>query len=367
MSNSLEELTLQEKLGQMFLIGANNKYIDQELKEMIVDYKVGGVILYRKNYDSYQDMLTFINDLKELNRENNRIPLFIAIDQEGGRCNRMPKEFENLLSPTSITRKKDIELVKRASKITAKMLVQSGINLNFAPVLDIKRFEDSHPIGNRCYGETVEEVCEYGITAMKKLKEEGMLAVVKHFPGHGATVTDSHMFLPIIKKKISFLEKNDMIPFKQAIQDEADAMMVGHLLVKGFSRIYPASLSKKCVIDYIRNKLGYQGLILTDDLKMRAIQLIYGSTHATKLAFSAGNDIIINRSNYSSIIRTIQAILKQSEKDRKIVDRIDDSVNRILEIKIKYKLTDERATGCDIEKINQEISDINKIVKTDIM
>lgn len=367
MNTKIEELTWQEKLGQMFLIGANNKYIDQVLKEMIINYKIGGIILYRKNYDSYQDMLKFINDLKELNRNHNKIPLLIAIDQEGGRCNRMPKEFENLLSPTSITKKKDLELVERASRITARMLKQSGVNLNFAPVLDVKRFEDSHPIGNRCYGETVEEVCQYGITAMKEMKEEKILAVVKHFPGHGATMTDSHMFLPIIKKKIDFLEQNDIIPFKQAMQEGADAIMVGHLMVKELSNIYPASLSKKCVTDYIRNQLGYQGLILTDDLKMKAIQLIYGSTHATKLAFYAGNDIIMNRLNYGSITKTMRSILKQSKKNSKIENRINDSVTRILEMKIKYNITDAKVTGCDIEEINHEITDINSIAKSNIM
>lgn len=141
----VEELSLIEKIGQLFLIGFEGNTITDETREMIEKYKIGGFILYRKNYKNYEEMLKVINELKKIN-EKNKIPLFIAIDQEGGRVNRMPKDFKNLKSPKKIVKLKDVELVKNSIDIISEMLLKSGINMNIAPVLDIQRFKDNHPI-----------------------------------------------------------------------------------------------------------------------------------------------------------------------------------------------------------------------------
>ncbi|MBR3133775.1 MAG: hypothetical protein IKG42_06990 [Clostridia bacterium] len=141
----LDELDFNEKVGQLFLIGIEGTDITDKAREMIENYKIGGVILYSRNYKSYDDMLKMINKIKEINR-NNKVPLFIAIDQEGGRVNRMPKEFKNIKSPKKIVSKKNIELVRESMDITSKMLLNSGVNMNISPVLDIQRFKDNHPI-----------------------------------------------------------------------------------------------------------------------------------------------------------------------------------------------------------------------------
>lgn len=290
----IKELSIQEKIGQMIIIGMDTKYITERIKDMITKYKVGGIILYRKNFSTYQEMLALIRQLKELNKEN-KIPLWIAIDQEGGRVNRMPKEILNLPSANQIATKGGMEEVEKSAEIIGKILKQSGYHLNFAPVLDIKRFENNHPIGDRCYGENKEEVVKYGIAFMKKLQEQGIVSVIKHFPGHGATKQDSHYFLPVIKEKMNHIEKEDMYPFEQAIKNGAEAILVGHLLIRNVTGIYPASLSKKFITKYLRMKYKYNGLVITDDLKMRAIKFVYGSDLAVRKAFEAGNDIIMFR------------------------------------------------------------------------
>ena len=144
----MKELTIEEKVCQMIIIGMDTNYITERIKTMIQQYKIGGIILYRKNFSTYADMLKLIKELKDLNK-NNKVPLFIAIDQEGGRVNRMPKELLNLPAANSIANSGGEELVRKSANITARILRKSGFNLNFAPVLDIKRTKDKTVIGDK--------------------------------------------------------------------------------------------------------------------------------------------------------------------------------------------------------------------------
>ena len=189
-----------KKIGQMFIIRMHGKKITNELEQLIKEYNIGGICLYSKNYNNYEEMLSLINDLKELNKKYNKEPLFIAIDQEGGRVNRLPKDIKNILSAKKIS-KKD-KYITEAGNITGEILFKSGINMNFAPVLDIQRFDDNHPIGNRCFGTNAKDVSKKGNLMMKTLKENNIISVVKHFPGHGLVKYDSHLLLPIVTKNI---------------------------------------------------------------------------------------------------------------------------------------------------------------------
>ena len=358
---NLEELSIEEKIGQMIMIGLDTNYITERIEKMISDYKIGGIILYRKNFSTYEQMLKLINDIKALNR-NNRIPLFIAIDQEGGRVNRMPPEIKNLPSANKLASLNNMDIIINSAKITGNLLKKSGFNLNFAPVLDIKRFDSNHAIGDRCYGETKEEVSRYGVTVMKELQKQGIIPVVKHFPGHGATKRDSHYLLPIVNSNIEDLEKEDMYPFKQAIKEGADALLVGHLLIKKTTGIYPASLSRKFITNYLRKKYRFRGLIITDDLKMKAIKLLYGPDLAVEKAFKAGNDIIVFRFNSSEEKRVIDKITNLVKKGKIKESQINRSVRRILKIKENYNVSDEHIDkNLDIEEINKEIEKIRNM------
>ena len=243
---NINNLSLEEKIGQMILVAYEDNTITDELKTLIQDYKIGGIILYRKKAMKYSDLLKFIDEIKELNK-NNPFPLFISIDQEGGRVNRLPIEIENMPAPFYLTRNNDIELIKHATKTTATILKETGYNMNFAPVLDIKNFDENHAIGDRCYGEDAETVSKFGICAMQEFQKNDIIPVIKHFPGHGATKTDSHFFLPIVTKRKEKLENEDMKCFENAIKSGADAIMVGHLLVTNIDTLHPASLSKKII------------------------------------------------------------------------------------------------------------------------
>lgn len=345
----------------MLMIGMDTNYMTERIKLMITKYKIGGIILYRKNFNTYEDMLALIKQLKDLNKEN-KIPLWIAIDQEGGRVNRMPKEILNLPAANKIALKGGIEAAEKSAEIIGKLLKQSGYHINFAPVLDIKRFKDSHAIGDRCYGKTKEEVADYGIAFMKKLQEQGILSVVKHFPGHGATKKDSHYFLPMIKERIEYLENEDMYPFQQAIKNGAEAILIGHLLLRNVTGIFPASLSKKFITKYLRKKYRYNGLIITDDLKMRAIRLWYGAEFAVRKAFEVGNDVIVFRFSQEEERKAIDTVMKQVKAGNLKEARINRSVRRIIRMKEKYGLFEEtEAKGIDIDKINEEIRSMRRL------
>lgn len=345
------------------IVGMESNYITDRIKKLILKYKIGGIILYRKNFNTYQDLLKLVKDLQELNSVN-KVPLFIAIDQEGGRVNRMPKEIQNLPPANKIANLKDIEIVNEAASITGEILKKSGFNMNFAPVLDIKRFGNKHAIGDRCFGENVEDVCKYGINTMRKLQEQEVISVIKHFPGHGATKRDSHYMLPLINKDIEKLEKEDMKVFEEAIKNGADAIMVGHLQIKNVTGVYPASLSRKFIGNYLRKKYKYNGVVITDDLKMKAIKFIYGPNLAIRKAFEAGNDIVVFRFNKKEEERAIEQIVKLVKENKIKQGRINRSVNRVLKLKEKYNISDfKNCNGIDIENINNRITKIREKVE----
>ena len=351
---NIEELTIQEKIGQMFMIGLEENFSDKTI-EMIKKYKIGGIILYKKNYSSYEQMLKIVNTIKDSNVIN-KVPMFISIDQEGGRVNRMPADIKNIKSAKAIADTKDIKLVKESGRILGEMLNSTGINMNYAPVLDIKRFEENHPIGNRCYGEKKEDVIKYGIEVMKEIQKQKVISVIKHFPGHGTTKKDSHFRIPKISANIKEVEKEDIIPFKEAISQDADAIMIGHLVIKDIDKKYPASISKKVIQKYLKD---FKGLIITDDLKMFAIRLHYNLKRAVVKAIEAGNDIVMVGVSYDEIKQILKYVCKQVEKGKLNVDRINQSVEKIIRMKEKYEISNKNAKGFDIKEINARIENIN--------
>ena len=355
MKYNLNNLSKEEKIGQLLMVGMDTNIITDRVKELIQKYKIGGVILYKKNFNSYQEIISIINQLKELNK-NNKIPLFIAIDQEGGRVDRLPSEFLKFPSANLLAEQNDYNLIENDAEVITKVLAETGFNLNFAPVLDLKNFNPKHAIGDRAFSKDVEVVSKCGEIFVNEHKKNNIVPVIKHFPGHGATKRDSHFVLPIVRKNIELLEKEDMKPFENVINKGADAMLVGHLIIPKVSKLYPASLSRKFIYKYIRKRLRYNKLLITDDLKMRAIRLVYGRKYAVKKAFYAGSDIIVFRFNKRQEKKSIESLQKLYDKN---VGRVNRSVKRILKAKEEYNINDNLVENkLDIEKINEEIKSI---------
>lgn len=356
----LNNMSLKEKIAQMLILDFDAKTSEEELCNIIKNNKIGGILLFRRNYSDYNDMVRLINTLKNANKDNN-IPLFISLDEEGGRVNRLPSEVEKFKPAFTYSKTKDISIIKNSGALIGEILNKTGINLNYGPVFDIKRFEDNHAIGDRCYGENASDVINYAIPVSNEIKNKGVVSVIKHFPGHGATSKDTHLFLPSIKKSLNELENEDIKVFKSAIDENADAIMLGHLIVKSLDRLNPASLSKK-VISYLKNECGFDGLVVTDDLKMGAIRLIYRPKLASYKALKAGNDLILVGAEAKNIDKIINYIYKKVKNNDELIIKINESVNKIAEVKNKYKISDEPVKGIDIDEINKKIIKLNNSI-----
>ena len=345
-------LTTKEKIGQRFMIGINNSNID-DIVYLIREYAIGGVILYRKNYQNYEDMLKVIKKLKEANK-NNHIPLFIAIDQEGGLVNRLPKEIVNFRNINDLS-KKGKSLVQDSAKLMSKILSQSGINMNLAPVMDIDNNSKSKVIYKRCFYGDVNDVCECSKKYIEIMKKENIISVCKHYPGHGISKMDSHFFVPYIFNYKKVLDRH-IKPFKQIIS-EIDAIMVGHLIIRKMTKLLPASISREFIQKYLRK--DYDGIIMTDEVKMLDRNILYRWNYL-KNAMLAGNDIILIK------IRDLNEGIKIMNRANKLFKDdilLDDSVNRIIKIKDKYNVNDNTDfNGIDIEKFNKEIIKMNEMI-----
>lgn len=354
----VKDLTLEEKIGQMLIIGIGSKANIQEVINMIKTNKIGGVLLYKNNYETKEELVNLINKLNEANK-NNKIPLFIAVDQEGGIVNRMPNEFLNLYSAQKIAATNDKQLIKESAKITGQMLKEIGFNLNFAPVVDLKN-KDNNWLSKRCFSKDPKKVTEYATEYMKELNKQNIISVTKHFPGHGATNIDSHALIPVIKKYENLTK--DLEPFKQIMKKGCDAIMMAHMIVKDVDKFNPCSLSKKFIEEQIRKELEFNGVIITDEVRMKGIRYLYGKTRPVIKAFNAGNDVILvkYRKNDTKLINKIKRNIK-NEKE------LDKHVERILKLKEKYNISkNKKIQNCDITKINEEIQRINTLIEKKI-
>ena len=232
--------------------------------------------------------------------------------------------------------------------------------MNFAPVLDIVRSEKNKVIGNRSYGNSKEDVIKYAIPFMKTMQARNIISVIKHFPGHGATNKDSHFLIPKIKD-IKTLEKEDIKVFESAIDAGADALMVDHLKLKGYGR-KPASINKKIIQRYLIDN-NFKGLIITDDLRMNFLQRIYGLKKCVKESINAGINIVMikyQKGDYK-LYQKLFKMVKLCEIDPEL---INNSAKKIVEIKTKYQVTNEKVTNkMNINLINNKIRKINNLIE----
>lgn len=350
----IDKMTLEEKIGQMIIAGVQGTSASSEDERMIKEQYVGGIIFYKNNLADSASVVRFGNQLKQWN-ESNSVPLLLSVDQEGGRVSRLPGL--NLL-PTAqeIGQWNSREAAAEIGTILGEEVKGMGLNMNFAPVLDINNNPKNPVIGDRSFGSTAEIVSSMGIEVMKQMKQTGVIPVVKHFPGHGDTETDSHLDLPVIHKSEKDLTQLEWKPFVSAIEEGADAVMVAHILFPQIDEQYPSSLSPAVVTGQLRDKLGFEGVILTDDLTMGAIANRYGIGEASVLSVQAGTDIVLIAHEYSNVDEVIVA-LKQSVADGTLSEeRIDESVRRILQLKNKFNLEDKPVDPPDLTLLNERIS-----------
>ena len=352
----VDSMTLDQKIGQLFIVGFDGEIVSDEVVDLVKNQKVGGLIYFSRNIVDSNQIITLNNEIRAIEKD---IPLFISVDEEGGIVSRVPEEFIELPSSSYIGNRDDENLSYNVGKIIASELKYLGFNMDFAPVLDVYSNPNNTVIGERAFGNNADIVSRLGIRTMEGLRDGGVIPVVKHFPGHGDTEVDSHYGLPIVTKTLEELSNLEFIPFKNAIDSGADVVMVSSIILSNIDSEYPATISKKVTTDILRDKLNFEGVIATDDMTMKAIIDNYDLTDAVVMSINAGNDLILVCHGYDDILNSIKAVKDAVGNNVISEERIEESVYRILKLKEKYNINNNPIKSeTNIEGINSEINSL---------
>ncbi|QSF47750.1 beta-N-acetylhexosaminidase [Paenibacillus tianjinensis] len=354
LARQIAGMTLEAKIGQMLLVGIDGTKLDESAKRMISKDEVGGIILYKDNIQNLKSMVALINDLKKSNI-GNTVPLFMSVDQEGGKVSRMPAEYTAIPSNAKVGISGNADSAGMMGRLLAREVLSAGFNMDFAPVLDINSNPDNPVIGERSFGSNADIVTRLGIAEMKGMSEEGAIPVIKHFPGHGDTSVDSHLELPVVNKTAAQLAKLEWLPFQAAIQEHADAVMVAHILYPKLDPEKPASLSKTIIGNLLRGQMGFDGVVITDDLTMGAITEHYTLPAAAIDTVLAGSDVLLIAHEYANEQMVRKALINGVKKGKIPESRIDESVYRILALKEQYHLSDKPLPVPDLTALNNDI------------
>lgn len=362
LQKQIEQMSIDEKIGQMVIVGLEGYEMDEASQHMIDKYKVGGFILFNRNIQNAAQTLNLINSLKEANKSN-KIPLFVAVDEEGGSVRRMPDEFLKLPTSRAVGEVDSEEFAHQLGSVIGKQIKSLGFNMSFAPVLDIDSNPKNPVIGNRSFGANPETVSRLGTATMEGLKTH-VISAVKHFPGHGDTSVDSHIGLPVVEHHIDRLKNFELVPFEAAIEKGADVVMIAHILLPEIDEKNPATLSKTIITDILRDEMNFDGVVITDDMTMGAIVENYDIGKAAVKSVLAGADIILVCHDNEKQVKVLEA-LKQAVIDGSLSeDLLNQHVYRVLKLKQKYDLKDEMIESVDVEEINEEIRQLlNKYYK----
>lgn len=350
----LNKMTLNEKIGQMIIAGFDGTTVDISARDLINKYKLGGLIVYQPNVKDAAQLASLTNWIKIANTRN-KIPLFISVDQEGGRVNRMPSSIINTPSARTIGHTNSEQYAYNIGNIIAKELAAFGFNTDFAPVLDIQSNPNNTVIGDRSFGSTPSLVSKLGVSMMKGISAGQIIPVVKHFPGHGDTSIDSHLELPVVTNDLSRLKSFELIPFSNAFKNGADMVMVAHILMQKLDSKYPASMSQTVITDLLREQLGFWGVVITDDMTMGAIVKHYTLEAAVVRSVNAGSNIILvghGKDNVAAVYNSLYAAVTNRTISE---DSINKSVYRILALKHKYNINNNEVSPVNVNNVNSLI------------
>ncbi|MCR4953562.1 MAG: glycoside hydrolase family 3 protein [Treponema sp.] len=364
--DAILNMTLEEKIAQMMMptfrkwgnspekTHALTK-LPEEIKSTIEKYHLGGIILFTENTPDEKTTKELIDSMQKANTEGGAISkLFIAIDQEGGRVTRL-KTGTMMCGNMALGAAQNPELSRQSAKLIGQELSSLGINVNFAPVMDINNNPANPVIGNRSFSDNPELVSKLGQAAIEGFHNQNIITAVKHFPGHGDTSTDSHTGLPSIYKSMEEIKKLELLPYKN-ILTQTDMLMTAHIRFPKIEKetyisklnheeiTLPATFSKTFLTDFLRNELNYQGLIISDSMVMDAIAKHFDRMDCAKLAINAGVDIFLMPLDLSTPQKLddfesfISGIAQMVNDGIIPIEKIDESVKRILSLKYKYGL-----------------------------
>lgn len=337
-----KEMSLKNKLGQIFMVSLysldeedskNQTKITSQMKKTLEQYPVGGVILFSKNMTDAKQTKKLISDLQDASY----VPLFVAIDEEGGLVSRAASNSKMNVtkypSAKVIGETYEDEEIEAMGKNQSQELKKLGFNMNLAPVADVLTNENNTEVGDRSFGSSAKKVSNIVSLLVKNMQKQQISAVLKHFPGSGDTWGDTHMGSMETKQNIQRLRKTDFLPFEAGIKAKVDAIMISHLMLSNVTdEKEPSSLSTRVVSDILRKELEYDGMIMTDAMNMKSITNNYSAGDAAVKAIEAGNDIVVMPEDLGKAYDAVQKAIKNGTLKE---SRIDESVERIIYTKLK--------------------------------
>ncbi len=367
--NSLiNNMSLDEKIGQLFILDLKNKStdnyylnLDNELRNYLADIKPGGVIFFSNNIKTNSQVAGFISELQSISN----IPLFIAVDQEGGRVSRLTKSqnMDFLKTPALrvLGQINDLRASWNVGRIIGEQLRVLGFNLNFAPVTDINSNPDNPVIGDRSFSDNSQTVSKLVKPFVQGLQEAGVCSVIKHFPGHGDTQADPHSGEVSVNTTLAELNKNQLVPFREGIFQGAAAVMIAHIKTPGIAETMglPASVSSFFLKNILREQIGFRGIIISDSFSMGAIKNYWSSYESAKMFISAGGDLVLRPVDAAAAKKGIyQAVIEGSISE----ERLNESIFRILAVKLRFGffLDDYKPGELNMDKDKLIIDNIDK-------
>jgi len=328
-------MNLRQRIGQCVMVGFQGTRPPEGLARMIKEFQIGGVILFSRNIESPTQLAQLTLSLQKLSPD---VPLLIAVDQEGGRVSRLPAPFTQFPSARAIGIRNSVPLTYSLAEAMAKELTAAGINMNMAPVLDVDTCPSNPIIGDRSFGKNPTIVSKQGLAMIAALQDNRVVSCAKHFPGHGDTTVDSHQELPKISHPLKRLLEVELRPFIHAAENRVASIMTAHILFKHLDSELPASLSKKVITHLLRKGLGYDRMVVTDDLEMKSISEHFSIEEAALKAFTAGSDLLLVCSSEEAQGRVLETLTREAEKKKITESRISTALDRVLRVKESFLL-----------------------------
>jgi beta-N-acetylhexosaminidase len=317
---------LRRQIGQLLIAGFGGQALPIELKSLAREFGLGGVILFARNIAEPEQVAELGYEAARLLPD---LPLWVSVDQEGGRVARLKAPFTEWPPMATLGRSGDVGLAERFARALASELRAVGISLDYAPVLDVHTNSSNPVIGDRALSGNPADVARLGGAIIRVLQTEGIAACGKHFPGHGDTSVDSHLELPLVEHPIERLREVELVPFKAAIEAHVASIMTAHVFLPALDEVRPATLSKPIVTGVLRGELNFEGLILSDDLEMKAVADRYAVPAAAVLAVEAGCDgLLLCSGDHDVQAAALEALIHAVEDQQIRVARIEEALGR---------------------------------------
>ncbi len=329
---SLREI--RRHIGQLSIAGFAGETIPSDLRALAREFDLGGIILFARNVVEPEQVAEIAREAQALAQE---LPLWVSVDQEGGRVARLKAPFTIWPPMLTLGRSGDELLAERFARALAAELRAVGITLDYTPVLDILTNPKNPVIGDRALAERAEDVARLGQRIIRTLQDAGIAACGKHFPGHGDTSTDSHHELPLVEHPPDRIEAVELVPFRAAIEARVAAIMTAHILMPAYDEERPATLSPAFVDGLLKRQLGYDGLVMSDDLEMKAISTRYGVPDATLAAVAAGCDaVLMCGTSQESQHAALEGLIRALEQGTLPIKRVEDALSRHRRVKERF-------------------------------